>query len=172
MNSPLRFTVVCSFLLFASSTSPQEPGVVPKQDNLYAQALFSSMAQMDKEWGRHKDAAPEGSIRTDYHHMIVKKSEMTENLPDRAGDYQIEILDPRDLVERYRQLRKTFAILILHPIKNQGATLTVSIGVFWFSHKKTSSSYSFSDSSNVEFRYDCQQQQWAVSKVRLGGLSQ
>lgn len=168
MNSALRFAVVCSFLLFTSSTSPQEPIVVPKQDNLYSQALFSSLAEMDKEWG-HNDP-PEGSIRTDYHHMIVKKSEMTEKLPERAGDYQIEILDPRDLVERYRKLRKAFVILVLHPIANEGPTLTVNIGVFWFSHKKTASSYSFSDSSNVQFRYDCAKQEWVVSKVKLGGI--
>jgi hypothetical protein len=167
MNSALRLAVYCSFLLIASSSLAQDFNVVTKQGNLYAAALFASMSQMDKEWGRI-DATPNGSIRTDYHHMIVKKSEMTEKLPDRAGDYQIEVLDARELVERYRKLRKGFAILVIHPMKNEGAALTVNIGVFWFSHKKTQSSYAFADSSEVEFRYECEKRDWVVSKVQLG----
>lgn len=169
MNSTLRLAAYCWFLLFAQSSLPQNPNVATKQPNLYAAALFASIAQMDKEWGRI-DATPDNSIRTDYHHMIVKRSEMTEKLPDRAGDYQVEFLDPRELVERYRKLHKGFAILVIHPITNAGAALTVNIGLFWFSHKKTQSKYAFSDWSDVEFHYDCGSQEWVVSKVQVGGI--
>ena len=169
MNSALRLAVYCLFLIVAPSSLPQDSKAVANQGNLYAAAVFASIVQMDKEWG-HVNATPDDSIRTDYHHMIVKKSEMTEGLPDRAGDYQIEVLDPRELVERYRKVRKGFSILVMHPIKNQGAGLSVNIGIFWFSHKKAASSYSFSDSSDVEFRYDCEKQDWVVAKVRLGGI--
>jgi hypothetical protein len=168
MNSALRLAVYFLFLLIASSSFPQDSSVVPKQGNLYAAALYASIAQMDKEWG-HINATPDNSIRTDYHHMIVKKSEMTDKLPDHARDYQIEVLDPRDMVERYRKLRKSFAILVFHPMENEGAVLTVNIKLFWFSHKKTASSYVFSGSSDVEFRYDCEKKDWVVAKVQLAG---
>lgn len=95
---------------------------------------------------------------------------MTERLPDHSGDYQVEVLDARELAERYRNLGKSFSILVFHPMKNEGAALTINIKVFWFSHKKTSSSYVFTNSSDVEFRYDCGKQDWVVSKVKLGGI--
>jgi hypothetical protein len=169
MNSAVRLAVSCSFLLIVPSGLPQNSNAVPRQGNLYASALFASIMQMDKEWGGI-DNTPHDSLRTDYRHMIVKKSEMTEKLSDRVGDYQVEVLDPRELVERYRKLRKGFAILVMHPIKNEGAELAVNIKLFWFSHKKTQSSYVFDGSSDVEFRYDCEKRDWVVSKVKLGGI--
>lgn len=169
MNSALRWAVCFSVLVIASSDIPQDTNIPPKQDNLYAAALFASLRQMDKEWG-HSNAVPDNSVATDYHHMIVKRSEMTEKVPDRAGDYQVEVLGPRELVERYRNLGKSFAILVFHPMTNQAAALTVNLKLFWFSHKKTTSSYVFVNSSDVEFRYDCGKQDWVVSKVKLGHI--
>lgn len=167
MNRALRWAV---YLLVSLPVAvSQDTSVAPKQDNLYAAALFASLRQMDKEWGR-SNKTPENSISPDYHHMIVKRSEMTERLPDHSGDYQVEVLDARELAERYRNLGKSFAILVFHPLKNEGAALTINIKVFWFSHKKTSSSYVFANSSDVEFRYDCAKQDWVVSKVKLGRM--
>ncbi|HLW54341.1 MAG TPA: hypothetical protein VKW06_16005 [Candidatus Angelobacter sp.] len=169
MSFALRLAVFCSLLIVSPSSLPQNSNAAPRQDNLYAAALYASIAQMDKEWSR-VDKTPEDSIPTDYRHMIVKKSEMAEKLPDRAGDYQIEVLDPRELVERYRKLRKGFAILVFHPMKNEGTALTVNIKVFWYSHKRTASSYIFSGSTDVEFRYDCEKRDWVISKVQLSGV--
>lgn len=168
MNSALRWALCFPVLVIPPLCISQDTNAAPKQDNLYAAALFASLRQMDKEWGDNT-ATPKDSIAADYHHMIVKRSEMAEKLPDHAGDYQVEILDARELVERYRKLRKSFAILVFHPMTNEGAALTIDIKVFWFSHKKTASSYVFANSSDVEFRYDCKKQDWVVSKVKLGG---
>lgn len=169
MTSALRSVVYGSLLVVASTSLCQESNVPAGQANLYGRALFAGIAEMDKEWG-HINTTPDDSIRTDYHHMIVKRSEMTEGIPGRSGDYQAEFLDARELVARYRKMGKRFAILVLHPIKNDGPTLAVNIGVFWFSHKKTASSYAFSDWSDVEFRYDCEKRDWVIAKVKLGGI--
>lgn len=166
MTLPVRWTVYCTIVLISRFSLAQNSGSAPKQDNLYAAALYASVAQMEKEWAR-TEHTPEDAIHPDYHHMIVKQSEMTEKLPVKAGDYEVEVLSPRELVERYRNSRKSFPILVLHPMENEGAALTVNIKLFRFSHKRTASSYVFAGSSDVEFRYDCEKNEWVVAKVQL-----
>ena len=94
----------------------------PNQDNLYAIALFSSLDNMAKDWGGIDDSS-DYAIRIDDHRMVVEKDDVTESLPDSLGAYSVDYLDADELIARYRKLRNKFAILRIHPIKNNGAQL-------------------------------------------------
>jgi hypothetical protein len=118
---------------------------------------------MDKEWG--------SQTRTNYHNMIVEKDRnITKGLPSQLGDYRVEYLDSQELIDRYKKLRKEFAILVAYPMVNEGERLEISFNVYWISYKKGSLNYSLSDWSKVHFRYDCEKREYVVSEVKLGGI--
>ena len=141
----------------------------PNQDNLYATALFASLDKMAKDWGGMDDSS-DRRIRTDYHRMIIEKNDVTENLPESLGAYRVEYLDEEALIARYRKLGKEFAVLGIHPIRNNGAKLGINIALYWFSYNEKTLTYALSDSSNVEFHYDCEKHTWLIDEVKLGGV--
>jgi hypothetical protein len=140
----------------------------PNQDNLYATALFASLDKMAKDWGGTDDSS-DHSIRTNYHQMIVEKDDVTDGLPDSLGEFRVDYFDADELITRYRKLRKEFAVLRIHPIKNEGAKLRINIALSWFSFKKETLTYALSDWSDVEFHYDCEKHKWMIDEVKLGG---
>ena len=79
-------------------------------------------------------------------------------------------LDEKGLIERYKHFKKSFAVLRIRPLENDGANLKVSIGVYWVSYKKHRLMFGFSDWSDVGFRFDCAKTQFVVSSVKLGGI--
>jgi hypothetical protein len=154
----------------------QQPNTTSEESNLYARALSVTVEEMEKSWGGIDETCCVSSlrktrIRTDYHHLIVEKRDpITEGLPARFGDHAIEYLDVGELSARYRKLRKEFAILRINPMRNSGSGLKIQIGVYWFRSNKNHVYYAFSDWSDVEFRYDCENQKWVISEVKLGGI--
>ena len=124
---------------------------------------------MNKEWGHITGLDSE--IRTDYHNMIVERNlHITEGLPSQLGEYRVEYLDPGDLIERYKKLRKDFAILVVYPMVNDKERLRITFNVYWITYEKRSLSYALSDWSNVYFRYDCENKKYVVDEVKLGGI--
>jgi len=154
----------------------QQTDAPNEENNLYARALSATADEMEKSWGGIDETCCINSlrkkkIRTDYRHLIVEKSDqITEGLPARFGDHEIAYLDVRELSDRYRRLRKEFAILRIHPMRNSGTSLNIQIGVYWFRSSKNHVVYAFSDWSEVEFRYNCENQKWVISEVKLGGI--
>jgi len=82
----------------------------------------------------------------------------------------LQYLDHEGLVERYRRLGKSYLTLVIRPIQNEGPKLKVAVVGYWVSYKKHRLALGLSDWSDVEFRYDCDQQQFVVSSVKLGGI--
>ena len=168
MYSVQRLLLATSLLLMCSQIAISQE--TPRnQQNLYATALFASLDKMAKDWGGINDAS-DHTIRTDYHRMIVEKDDVTESLPDSLGEYRVDYLDEDELVARYRKLRKEFAVLRIHPIKNEGAKFRINIALYWFSYKKETLNYALSDWSDVEFHYDCEKKKWMIDEVKLGGV--
>jgi hypothetical protein len=144
--------------VLAQTTSGQA-----KEESLYSQALFASIAGMDKAWGRFGD--------TDYRHMFVEKEGgITDDLPEQSGEYRVEYLDFDQQVEKCRQIKKPFVLLKIQPMTNEGANLGIQVTVYWVSYKKSRLNLALSGWSDVEFRFDCEQQRFVVSKVTRGGI--
>ena len=158
-------------VLLCSPASPQESGRHAKEDSLYSVALFASLAEMDRAWGHIDDSYVARGIRTDYHHMPVEADyDITEALPSQVGDYHVEYLDYQGQVDRCKKLRKQFAILKIHPMQNEGASLKILISVYYLTYEKHRLFFGLSDWSDVEFRYDPDKQKFVVSAVKLGGI--
>lgn len=163
--------LVAFVALVAVSVSAQSEPSKNAEDNLYSLALKTSILQMEKDWGHIDDSVLGEEIRTDYRHMIVEKESLiTDGLPTEFADHSVEYLDHEGLVARYRKLGKSYATLVIRPIQNEGPRLKVAVVVYWVSYKKHRLELGLSDWSNVEFRYDCDQQQFVVSSVKLGGI--
>jgi hypothetical protein len=141
------------------------------KDTLYATALAAGVAQMQKQW-RYIDDGDQGSrIRTDYQHLIVRKNpEITDDLPSESDDVHFEYLDDPSLLARYGKLKKSFSILEVHPIHDNGSTLRVHISENWVESHNGRLWIAISDWASVEFRYDCEQHAFVVSDVKLGGI--
>jgi hypothetical protein len=164
-------SVVLSILpfLFVLPVYTQEKGAPAKEENLYSKALFASIIEMEKSFG-HSDDSYLG-IRTDYHHMLVKKDTgITDDLPEQFGEYRVEYLDTQNLIARCKELRKPFSILKIQPMKSEGARLRIQVTVYWAEYKKSRLNLALSDWSDVEFRYDCETQSFVISNVKLGGI--
>jgi hypothetical protein len=169
----LKRSVVLSLvpLLCALSAFQQEGGKPAKEDNLYSMALFASIAEMEKSWGRIDDSDGRSGIRTDYRHMLVEKDpEITDRLPSQLGGFRVEYLDRQAQIERYKQLRKEFSILRIHPIQSEGSRLKIQVSVSYLKYEKGRLDLGLSDWSDVDFRYDCERQSYVVSALKLGGI--
>jgi hypothetical protein len=158
------------FFFYALSAFGQVSNAPAKENNLYSMALFASLKEMDKSWGYIQDSYGNRE-QTNYHHMLIfKNSEITDNLPTRSGDYQVEYLDIQAMIDRYKSIRKEFAVVEIHPIYNEGARLRIQISVSWFMYRKKRMNLAFSDWSDVEFLYDCEKHTYIISSVKLGGI--
>lgn len=164
---------VCTVVpLFAVSTAfPQVSETSAKKDSLYSRALFASIAEMEKSWGHIDDSDGGERVGTDYRHMLVEKDpEITDGLPSQVGDHRVEYLDKQALVAKYKQLRKEFAVLRIHPVQNAGTELKIEVSVSYFKYRRGKTIFAVSDWSDVKFRYDCEKQTYVVTAVALGGI--
>lgn len=168
--NPARRLGLAVVLSLALSRMGQAQSHSVKEDSLYAKALFASVIEMDKEWGKYS-RADQSTVVTDYHHIFVETDPpVTDGLPPESAGYRVEYLDVRGLIARYQKLKKEFAILKIFPIKNEAGRLSVGINVYYFSYKKRHLMYGLSDWSSVEFRFDCDRQEFVISAVKLGGI--
>jgi hypothetical protein len=152
------------------SALPQASATDEPGDNLYSMALFASMAEMEKSWGKI-DNGDNTTKRTDYHHMVVVRNDaLTDGLPSQFDDYQVEYFTPEQLTNRYKSLHKRFAVLEIHPMHSEGPRLKINVSVSYFTYRESKQMFAFSDWSDVEFRFDCEQQRYVISAVHLGGI--
>jgi len=127
---------------------------------------------MDQEYGKLKLAGTDGTrTATNYRAMIVeRKQHITAGLPAQSGAYRVEYLDAEQLADRYKKLRKEFAILVPFPMVNNGQRVQVAFNVYWFSYRKGSFNYSLEGGSHVYFRYDCEKREFVIDEVMLWGV--
>jgi len=169
----IKRSIVLGFILLfcVLAVSPKAGQIPAKKDNLYSVALFASVFEMEKSWGRIDDSDGGTTIRTDYRHVFVEKDpEITDGLPSQQGDYRAEYLDTREQKDRYKRLRKQFAILRIRPMQSDGSLLKIQVSVSYLTYEKHKFLYAVSAWSDVEFRYDCQDSKFVVSSVKLGGI--
>lgn len=163
MNRIKLATPVLLLLLLTSSALSQQRNTPVIENNVYYRALFASLEKMDREWGKIGN--------TDYHNMIVETNRnITVGLPSQLGNYRVEYLERQELIDRYKRLRKEFAILVAYPMVNEGERLQITFNVYWISYKKSSLNYALSDWSKVYFRYECDKREYVVDEVKLGGI--
>jgi hypothetical protein len=161
------YLAIVPTLLLAQSS---EPSSSPK-DDLYSLALQASIMEMEKQWGYIDDSFGGGRIRTDYHHVIViKDPKIADKLPTQFKNRSVEYLDQQSLIERWKKVRKSFAVLEISPIRNDGDRLKIIVGVYWVSYEKDRLMLGWSDWSEVEFRHDCEQETFAITSIKLGGI--
>ncbi len=165
--------LVLAIVILAISTRTLLPlsAPVPATDNLYSLALQTSILQMEKEWGHLGRSALEEGTPTDYRRMIVQKDQIiTDGLPTAFQDHSVEYLDDQELIGRYRKLNNSFEILKISPMRNEGTVLKIVVSTYWFSYKKHRLEFAYSDWSDVQFRYDCEQGAFVIASVKLGGI--
>jgi hypothetical protein len=160
-----------SMAVMTTSVLAQTPSSQAVDQNLYAVALKASILQMEREYGHINDSVSGESVRTDYRHMVVEKdSVITDALPTEFDGHVVEYLDNTGLMARYRKLGKSYPTLRIRPIRNEGTALKIAVVVYWVSYEKHRLLSGLSDWSEVEFRYDCDKQQFVISSVKLGGI--
>ena len=158
-------------LSFALLLYPQEKSAPAKEENLYFKALQASLVEMNKEWGYIDDSDGGSQVRTDYHHMkVLAVPGITDDLPEQFGEYRMEYMDDQKLIAKCNELRKEFSVLKIWPMKSEGPNLKISVSVYWVSYKHKKLMFGVSDWSEVEFRFDCQNQSYVVANVKLGGI--
>ena len=168
----MKTVLLAAYVTFvAVSISAQSNQSRPNDNNLYSLALKTSSIQMEKEYGQIDDSVMGERMRTDYRHLIVQEDPLiTKGLPTEFENHVIEYLDTDKLTDRYRMLGKSYSVLAIRPMHNEGTALKVAVVVYWVSSEKGRFQLGLSDWSDVEFHYDCDKQQFVVHSVKLGGI--
>ncbi len=100
----------------------------------------------------------------------MENSNITDSLPVRYGDFQIEYLNSIKLANKYKHNKKEIYLLVIKPIKNDGNKLIIGISGFYYRYKNKVSSYSVEGGGNVKFVYDCNSNSFVIEKVDLFGI--
>jgi hypothetical protein len=135
------------------------------ESNLYARTLSACLAKELEEYGKL------GLSRVDYENRVVERNiHLTDKLPTQFGKVKVEYLDAVTLRERYQKTRKEIQVLSLRPMKNEGTTLVISTGNYWFSYTKKSYNYGLEGGCTVNFNFDSSQNDFALTKINLWGI--
>lgn len=155
------------FLLFglcALNAFSQVKDAPSIQSNLYERTLSACLAKELEDYGKL-------GTRVDYENRVVERNiHLTDNLPTQFGKIKVEYLDSETLRERYQKTRQEIQVLSIRPMKNEGATLIISIGNYWFSYKKKSYNYGLEGGCTVNFNFNSSQNDFALTKIDLWGI--
>lgn len=159
ISSLILFFGLCAFNAFS-----QVKDAPAAERNLYARTLSACLAQELEEYGNL-------GTRADYVNRVVERNiHLTDKLPTQFGKVKVEYLDSETLRERYQKARREIQVLSLRPMKNEGATLIISIGIYWFSYTKKSYNYALEGGCTVKFNFDSSQNDFALTKIDLWGI--
>lgn len=172
MQYALRLFLMCvAIALGAQACAENRIMAAGNDSNLYATALYASLAEMDNSWGRQQNSLDGRQLSAYYHNMPVRADfAITEGLPTQQGDYQVEFLDSAALIQRRQRLHKDFPILRLFPIHVEGHLLKIHVAENWVGLKGGQLTEAISDWSDVDFQFDCEKQVFVVVGVKLGGI--
>ena len=158
-------SLILLFGLCAFTAFPQAKDAPSTESNLYARTLSACLAKELEDYGKLMTS------RVDYENRVVERNiHLTDKLPTQFGKVKVEYLDSETLRERYQKSRKEIQILSLRPMKNEGATLIISIGNYWFSYTKKSYNYGLEGGCTVKFNFDSSQNNFALTKIDLWGI--
>jgi hypothetical protein len=165
-NMVKRFilTMIALGLLSPSALS-QTKSLPSIENNLYVKSLFACLDASAKAYSNQTNS------RHDYFNVIVEQDNLiTREFPNQLGAYRIEYLDNQALVDRYKAKKASFPIIVIRPMKNEGAKLVISFADYFFSYGKKSRIYELEGGCAVELRYDCTKQEYLIEKVSLSGI--
>jgi hypothetical protein len=157
-------SLILLFSLCAFNAFSQVKDAPATESNLYARTLSACLAKELEDYGKL-------GTRVDYENRVVERNiHLTDNLPTQFGKIKVEYLDSETLRERYQKTRQEIQVLSMRPMKNEGATLIISIGNYWFSYKKKSYNYGLEGGCTVKFNFDSSQNNFALTKIDLWGI--
>ena len=156
--------LILLFGLCAFNTFSQAKVAPATESNLYVRTLSACLAKELEDYGKL-------GTRVDYENRVVERNiHLTDKLPTQFGKIKVEYLDSETLRERYQKTRQEIQVLSLRPMKNEGATLIISLGNYWFSYKKKSYNYGLEGGCTVNFNFDSSQNDFALTKIDLWGI--
>jgi hypothetical protein len=159
ISSIILLVALCAFNAFS-----QARDVPATASNLYARTLSACLAKELEDYGKL-------GTRVDYENRIVERNiHFTDKLPTQFGKIKVEYLDPETLRERYLKTRQEMQVLSLRPMKNDGTTLIISIGNYWFSYTKKSYHYGLEGGCTVNFNFESSKSDFALTKIDLWGI--
>jgi len=157
-------SVILLFALCAFNAFSQARDVPANESNLYARTLSACLAKELEDYG-------ELGTRVDYENRVVERNiHLTDKLPTQYGKIKVQYLDSEMLRERYQKTRQEIQVLSLRPMKNDGTTLIISVGNYWFGYKKNSYNYGLEGGCTVNFNFDSSQNDFALTKIYLWGI--
>lgn len=172
MNMTKRF--LFSFLIalwFSNYALSQNKISSDDENNPYSKALFASLHKMDTSWGKISTTDCGNRVCLNYKNVIVEYDyKITQKLPFQSGEYKVEYLNTQELIDRYKKLKKEFAVFRIHPMEINENRLVIRVTVHWFRYKEPHLIYAISDWGNVYFHYDCEKQEFVIEEVKLGGI--
>jgi hypothetical protein len=161
-----------TILILLLSTFANAQVETKKGTNLYETALSACVVEQFKQYG---DQGAETRFRL-LNRIYEQNSALTDDLPTQIGEIKIEFLDREAIVQRYRKSKKSpygrpqIPVSVIGPMKNDGTTLKIGIRDYWISYKKSVDFYALEGGCIVDFKYDSQLDDFAITKIDLWGV--
>jgi len=134
--------------------------------NLYERALSACVIEQLKQYGGQSS---ETRLRL-INRIIERDDILTDKLPTQFGEIKVEYLDRQSIVERYKKNRAEIPVTVMTPMKNEGKTLKISFRDYYVSYKKRVFSYALEGGCIVDFNFDSQLDDFAITKTDLWGV--
>lgn len=151
--------------LAVSVVSSQSNSADSFNSNLYFIALRTAL---QAEYDAYSKQSPD----RDHTNAIVEANEfLNEGFPKEIGRFRVEYLSYQELGSRYKVKKEQIPVMIMTPIRNEGAKLIISISDYWVSFpKKNHSVLSLEGGTKVTFIYDLSTNQFVVEDIHLWGV--
>ena len=95
---------------------------------------------------------------------------MTEKLPTRFGNVEVEYLGRAELTKLYRRTGQRINVLVLRPMLTDSMTLVINITEYWYSYNKNSNTYEMEGGCAISFRQNSNGNEFEIKKVDLWGV--
>ena len=134
--------------------------------NLYERALSACVTEQLKRYG---GLHPETRLRL-ISRFVEQHDIFTDKLPAQFGEIKVEYLDRQAIIERYKKNRAELFVTVIRPMTNDGTTLKISFSDYYMSYKKRVFNYALEGGCTVDFEFDCQLDDFAITKTGLWGV--
>ena len=159
-----RWLAIVAAVVVAVPGRADEP--VEKTTGLYERALLAAAEAQAKAYGHLRGR--------DYYDLTVVRDSLTESLPSKVGPFRVSLVGSLGLRERFSK-QGSVPVLELSAAQLRGEALVVRVTNYQFTLRRRLlrhpvEEHGLEGGAEVEFQYDCSQQRFVVSKVRLWGI--
>ena len=175
LHNMIGATFLLLLLLIVVSTGPSQGNLKDKASaNLYEKAVSACVTKQLKNFGGQGEETRMQLLKR----IFLLDDSLTTDLPAQFGEIIVSYLNSDELVARYQAFlkskRKTqrneIPYTLIHPMRNEGTTLIISLTDYWFSHKKHTVFHSLEGGCNVSFNFDSNINDFIISKTELWGV--